>query len=383
MSSVRFLLWLAIILGTVLRFYRLPDLMPFIGDQAWFYLAARDALLGRGLPLLGITASITWLHQGPLWTYLLVPLIAHPVLPAILTSLAGVISIYLIYFLGGWPASLLLSALPLSVLQSRMPYHTSLIPLFSILFSLFPSQARFPSRFIFRFSLPVASAHFHFLARHVFPPSAHPRFYFGHSTVSLGWPYSNVWHLCLDRQAHPTGFTGSSISTAYLVVLLVPAILIASWFFNRLPKSFRILAVMIYLGFSIWNLEFSLGPSFSSRLSLSRAILSQSQTSSPEIVMSDPNFVPPPCLMNTLSGGSPHHSLRLPLPLPYPRRTSNLQSARINLERPRLFDIVRSCQPKNSRKQFVENSYYHIYNRGVEKRQIFMDEMDYSVLFPT
>ncbi|TSC87288.1 MAG: hypothetical protein G01um101416_502 [Microgenomates group bacterium Gr01-1014_16] len=34
---------------------------------------------------------------------------------------------------------------------------------------------------------------------------------------------------------------------------------------------------------------------------------------------------------------------------------------------------------KNSRKQFVENSYYHIYNRGVEKRQIFMDEMDYSV----
>ncbi len=34
---------------------------------------------------------------------------------------------------------------------------------------------------------------------------------------------------------------------------------------------------------------------------------------------------------------------------------------------------------KNSRKQFVENSYYHIYNRGVEKRQIFMDDMDYSV----
>lgn len=34
---------------------------------------------------------------------------------------------------------------------------------------------------------------------------------------------------------------------------------------------------------------------------------------------------------------------------------------------------------KNSRKQFIENSYYHIYNRGVEKRQIFMDDMDYSV----
>lgn len=34
---------------------------------------------------------------------------------------------------------------------------------------------------------------------------------------------------------------------------------------------------------------------------------------------------------------------------------------------------------KNSIKEFVENSYYHIYNRGVEKRQIFMDEKDYVV----
>jgi len=34
---------------------------------------------------------------------------------------------------------------------------------------------------------------------------------------------------------------------------------------------------------------------------------------------------------------------------------------------------------KNSVKQFVENSYYHIYNRGVEKRNIFMEDMDYAV----
>jgi putative transposase len=34
---------------------------------------------------------------------------------------------------------------------------------------------------------------------------------------------------------------------------------------------------------------------------------------------------------------------------------------------------------KNSVKQFIENGYYHIYNRGVEKRVIFMDEQDYAV----
>ena len=34
---------------------------------------------------------------------------------------------------------------------------------------------------------------------------------------------------------------------------------------------------------------------------------------------------------------------------------------------------------KNSRKTYVENGYYHIYNRGVEKRLIFLDQQDYAV----
>lgn len=34
---------------------------------------------------------------------------------------------------------------------------------------------------------------------------------------------------------------------------------------------------------------------------------------------------------------------------------------------------------KNSKKAYVENGYYHIYNRGVEKRNIFGDAKDYSV----
>jgi putative transposase len=34
---------------------------------------------------------------------------------------------------------------------------------------------------------------------------------------------------------------------------------------------------------------------------------------------------------------------------------------------------------KHSIKVFVENSYYHVYNRGVEKRIIFQDKQDYKV----
>lgn len=34
---------------------------------------------------------------------------------------------------------------------------------------------------------------------------------------------------------------------------------------------------------------------------------------------------------------------------------------------------------KNEVKEYRENSFYHLYNRGVEKRIIFLDEQDYSV----
>src|SRR3989344_7029915 len=34
---------------------------------------------------------------------------------------------------------------------------------------------------------------------------------------------------------------------------------------------------------------------------------------------------------------------------------------------------------RNSLKQYLENGYYHLYNRGVEKRLVFLDHQDYSV----
>ena len=34
---------------------------------------------------------------------------------------------------------------------------------------------------------------------------------------------------------------------------------------------------------------------------------------------------------------------------------------------------------KNRIKEYEENSFYHIYNRGVERRRIFIDQQDYSV----
>lgn len=129
-----------LIIGAFLRFDRLGELMPFIGDQGWFYLSARDMVLTGNIPLVGVTSSHTWLHQGPLWTYMLAGTLLisnfNPVSGAVLTALIGTVSIFLIYKLGeeffsknfGLVAALIYATSPLIIIHERLAYHTSPIP---------------------------------------------------------------------------------------------------------------------------------------------------------------------------------------------------------------------------------------------------------------
>lgn len=149
-NSSKYLLFLFLVLilslSFVVRIYRLAELMPFIGDFAWFYLSARDFILTGQIPLVGITSSQTWLHQGPYWTYLLsVPLLLsnyHPLSGGYLSAILGTLTVYLIYRVGsmmfsirvGLIAAALFACSPLVIFHSRMPYHTSVIPLFATIF---------------------------------------------------------------------------------------------------------------------------------------------------------------------------------------------------------------------------------------------------------
>ena len=49
------------------------------------------------------------------------------------------------------------------------------------------------------------------------------------------------------------------------------------------------------------------------------------------------------------------------------------------LTRSHLVSYKIAVPSKNTIKQYVENGYYHVYNRGVEKRDIFLDDQDYRV----
>lgn len=132
-----------IILSLCIRLYKLPDLMPFIGDQAWFYLSARSALDSGNIPLVGITASRTWLHQGAFWTYILMPILkisSHPAAPGYFSALLGSLTSFGLYATlreisnrkTALIGALLYATSPLVIMSDRMPYHTSFTPLLTI-----------------------------------------------------------------------------------------------------------------------------------------------------------------------------------------------------------------------------------------------------------
>lgn len=142
------LLLIILSLSAFLNLYQIGERMIFIGDQGWFYLSARDMLIEGQIPLVGIASSHPWLHQGPLWTYLLALILwifnYNPLSGGYFTALLGVVTVLIVYKLGkdlfskrvGLISALLYSTSPLVVIASQMPYHTSLIPLFTLFFFL-------------------------------------------------------------------------------------------------------------------------------------------------------------------------------------------------------------------------------------------------------
>jgi GT2 family glycosyltransferase/4-amino-4-deoxy-L-arabinose transferase-like glycosyltransferase len=142
------LLLISSFLFMALSLYRLSDSMSFMGDQAWFYMSARDLITYKLIPLVGIASSHVWLHQGPLWTYILFPFMYifnfSPVGGAYLSIIINAFTIWAIYSLGkllferntGILSAILYAFSPLVVLLTRTPYHTTPIPLFVTLYML-------------------------------------------------------------------------------------------------------------------------------------------------------------------------------------------------------------------------------------------------------
>lgn len=153
MSPTNLLLLTILSISAFLNLYKINELMMFFGDFGRDYLAARDMIVSGKIPFVGIQTSVTWLNQGPLSVYFIAFAFLvgnfHPVAPAVLYGMIGIVSTYLVYKLGklyfnpavGLLSSVFYATSPMVVINTRMPYHTAIIPFLTILVFIYLYKA--------------------------------------------------------------------------------------------------------------------------------------------------------------------------------------------------------------------------------------------------
>jgi len=90
-------------LAAFLRFYRLEDLMVYLGDEGRDMLVVMDILKGKNFPLIGPRTSVGNLYLGPLYYYMITPFVwffkMEPLGPAVFVALLGVVTVPLFFFI--------------------------------------------------------------------------------------------------------------------------------------------------------------------------------------------------------------------------------------------------------------------------------------------
>lgn len=138
-----------LILGAYLRLYHISLYMTFLGDEGRDALIVRRMIVDGKWTLLGPTASVGGFFMGPVYYYFMAPFLwlwhFNPVGPAIMVALFGIVTIFLVYWIGkrifnfeiGLVASLLYALSPLIISYSRSSWNPNIVPFFSILLFYF------------------------------------------------------------------------------------------------------------------------------------------------------------------------------------------------------------------------------------------------------
>lgn len=137
---------LVVIVGSWLRTSQLQTQGILFFDAGRDLLTAQQAVESSNFPLTGIPSSIPRFHQGPitLWLEMLIYLIVgqQTLIYSLVFALIGVLAVIAVYELvvtqldqtTGHLAAVLLALSPLAIAHSRVPYHTTPIPLMTVFF---------------------------------------------------------------------------------------------------------------------------------------------------------------------------------------------------------------------------------------------------------
>lgn len=137
---------LVLILSLFLRFFRLRDYMMFLGDQGRDVLVVERMLIDGKFTLLGPVASVGGFYLGPLYYYLITPVLwifnFDPVGPAFfVAAITSFVPLLLFFYLKrkfsiatAILACFLYAISPTLVKSGRFSWNPNLVPLFSLLF---------------------------------------------------------------------------------------------------------------------------------------------------------------------------------------------------------------------------------------------------------
>lgn len=140
-----FIFLFLLILGSILRLYRLRATMQFLGDQGRDALIARGILMERDPAFIGPVTSVGNMYLGPLYYYFMMfPLMLtypDPSGPAYAVAVVGIATLALIYLLGremvGEKVALITMGLyaisPVIITNVRFSWNPNIVPFFALL----------------------------------------------------------------------------------------------------------------------------------------------------------------------------------------------------------------------------------------------------------
>jgi len=285
--------------------------VTFFGDQAWFFFIARDALLTGQFPLLGVGSSITWLHHGPLWSYILMPFLLlvnfDPTKSWLLTLIINLATLILLFFFtrklfGKIPAVATVAVYlthPFIVFQSQQPYHTLPLPLFTLIFflSLIKKRLFIAGLFLgFLYQLHLLTIIYWPVLLYYLIKNSELKiknlsgFILGILPFLLSGPIKALGIFLWLAKNALTGFSAASsgISDAYWMVMLAPFLLGFAFVLSRFPHRLQIIIASVYIFFNLSQPRIKPDIGLTKRISISQEVLAQSDTNQPLIKVTGP-----------------------------------------------------------------------------------------------
>lgn len=143
------ILFIVLVVGTILRLYKIDEYMLFLGDEGRDATIVRRFLVKGDLMFIGPGTSVGNMYLGPLYYYMIAPFLLafnfSPVGPSVMVALFGVATIYLIWFVtrvwfpskkinwAGLIAAGLYAVSPVVIIQSRSSWNPNIMPFFALL----------------------------------------------------------------------------------------------------------------------------------------------------------------------------------------------------------------------------------------------------------